>query len=427
MHVTTGETATIEESKKSSVLPKQFKLVFVLVTSLFFLWAIAHNLNDILIRQFQKALDLSRGEASFIQIAFYLAYFFAAIPAGIIMKKLGFKKAIVIGLLLYAVGAALFYPAAEVRNYSFFLLALFILASGIVFLETSGSGYITLIGDKKTSARRINFSQSFNGLGAVSAPLIGGMFIFSGIEYQPEQLAALSSEALENYRIAEAKQVQIPYLVISGILVCLAFAFMLVKFPQHTTTKTAKSDNSFTSMFKHKSFVAALVAQFFYVGAQIGMWSYFIDYIKELTPETPEKTAAYLLSVSLVLFMVGRFFGTYLMNKIEPRVLLARYALICITLVTVALFTSGYVAVFALIAVNFFMSIMFPTIYALGLEKLGDKAEVGSSLIIMTIISGAMIPPLMGFWADAVNVQSAYMIPLLCFAVVWISLKFGKE
>lgn len=427
MHVTTGETATIKGTERSSVMPKQFKLVFVLVTSLFFLWAIAHNLNDILIRQFQKALDLSRGEASFIQIAFYLAYFFAAIPAGIIMKKLGFKKAIIIGLLLYAVGAALFYPAAEVRNYSFFLLALFILASGIVFLETSGSGYITLVGDKETSARRINFSQSFNGLGAVSAPLIGGMFIFSGVEYQPEQLSALSAEALESYRITEAKQVQIPYLVISGILVCLAFAFMLVKFPQQANTELVKSDNSFASMFKHKSFVAALVAQFFYVGAQIGMWSYFIDYTKELTPETPEKTAAYLLSVSLMLFMVGRFFGTYLMNKIEPRALLARYALICITLVAVALFTSSYVAVFALISVNFFMSIMFPTIYALGLEKLGEKAEVGSSLIIMTIISGAMIPPLMGFWADAVNVQSAYFIPLICFAVVWVSIRFGKE
>ena len=427
MESTTTSMGSLKQQSSSRVLPKQFKLAFVLVTSLFFLWAIAHNMNDILIRQFQKALELSRGEASFIQIAFYLAYFFAAIPAGILMKKLGFKKTIVIGLLLYAVGAALFYPAAEVRSYGFFLVALFVLASGIVFLETSGSGYITLVGDPNTSARRINFSQSFNGLGSIAAPLIGGVFIFSGVEYQPEQLSALSPTALENYRIAEARQVQVPYVVISAILLCLALAIALVKFPPFVSPNTSESTTPFLAIFKHKSFVAAIIGQFFYVGAQIGMWSYFIDFTIELTPGTPEKTAAYLLSVSLFLFMIGRFFGTFLMKYIEPRVLLTSYALACIVLVVIAVFSSGELAILALAFVNFFMSIMFPTIYALGLEKVGDKAEIGSSLIIMTIISGAFIPPMMGFLADATSVQWAYIVPLICFMVVWVTIRFGKE
>lgn len=427
MQVTSTTSQPIEEQDKGRVIPKQFKLAFILVTSLFFLWAIAHNMNDILIRQFQKALDLSRGEASFIQISFYLAYFFAAIPAGIIMKKLGFKKAIIIGLTLYAVGAALFYPAAEVRSYGFFLVALFVLASGIVFLETSGSGYITLVGDPATSARRINFSQSFNGVGAIAAPLIGGVFIFSGVEYSPEQLTALSAEALESYRIAEAQQVQMPYVIISVILICLALTIALVKFPSLTFSKSKDSTTPFLTIFQHKSFVGALIGQFFYVGAQIGIWSYFIDFAIELTPETTEKMAAYYLSASLFTFMIGRFVGTYLMKFIAPRTLLARYALICISLVIIATVASGMVAVIALAITSFFMSIMFPTIYALGLEKIGDKAEIGSSLIIMTIISGAMVPPLMGFLADGFNVQWSYIVPLSCFILVWLSTHFGKE
>jgi len=422
-----SNTSTIKEITSHSVIPSQFKVAFVLVTSLFFLWAIAHNMNDILIRQFQKALDLSRGEASFIQISFYLAYFFAAIPAGILMKKLGFKKTIIIGLSLYALGAALFYPAAEVRSYGFFLAALFILASGIVFLETSGSGYITLVGDPATSARRINFSQSFNGVGAITAPLIGGLFIFSGVEYSPEQLAALSTEALNSYRIAEAQQVQMPYVIISVVLICLALAIAFTRFPSVNFTKSQASATPFLTIFQHKSFTGALVGQFFYVGAQIGIWSYFIDFAIELTPDTTEKMAAYYLSASLFTFMVGRFVGTYLMKFIEPRDLLARYAVICIALVIIATLASGMVAVISLAITSFFMSIMFPTIYALGLEKVGDKAEVGSSLIIMTIISGAMIPPLMGFLADAFNVQWSYLVPLACFLVVWLATHFGKE
>ena len=427
------------------VIPRQYLLAFILVTSLFFLWAIAHNLNDILIRQFQKALDLSRGEAGFIQVSFYLAYVVAAIPAGYTMKRLGFKPAILIGLLLYATGAALFYPAAEIRVYALFLLALFIIACGIVFLETSGSGYITLVGDPRTATQRINFSQSFNGVGGIAAPLIGGLFILSGVEYTPDQLAALSPEALESYRAHEARQVQTPYLSIAALVVVIAALVALTRFPPAARgalpgMSQAKAqgdapgrvqDNrprvSLSGLFRHRSFTWAIIAQFFYVGAQIGVWSYFIDFTKELSPATPEKSAAFYLSASLFSFMLGRFVGTALMNVVEPRRLLGAYALINVALVLVATSASGLVAVVALGATSFFMSIMFPTIYALGLARLGDQAEIGSSLIIMTIISGAIIPPLMGYLADAVDVQSAYILPLIAYALVFVSTIAGRE
>lgn len=423
------------------VIPRQYLLAFILVTSLFFLWAIAHNLNDILIRQFQKALDLSRGEAGFIQVSFYLAYVVAAIPAGYTMKRLGFKPAILIGLLLYATGAALFYPAAEIRVYAVFLLALFIIACGIVFLETSGSGYITLVGDPRTATQRINFSQSFNGVGGITAPLIGGLFILSGVEYTPDQLAALSPEALESYRAHEARQVQTPYLSIAALVVVIASLVALTRFPpaargsvqgmsQNGAQDRAQGNRprvSLSGLFRHRSFTWAIIAQFFYVGAQIGVWSYFIDFTKELSPATPEKSAAFYLSASLFSFMLGRFVGTALMNVFEPRRLLGVYALINVALVLVATSASGLVAVVALGATSFFMSIMFPTIYALGLARLGDQAEIGSSLIIMTIISGAIIPPLMGYLADAVDVQSAYILPLMAYAVVFVSTIAGRE
>lgn len=413
------------DQQASHVIPREYVRAFILVTSLFFMWAIAHNMNDILIRQFQKALELSRGQASFIQVSFYLAYAFAAIPAGYAMKKLGFKRAILTGLLLYALGAALFYPAAEVGSFSFFLVALFIIATGIVFLETSGSGYITLVGDPATAARRINFAQSFNGLGGFIAPVIGGVFIFSGIEHSADAIAALSPQALQEYRALEARQVQLPYLSLAGILLFVALLVALTRFPTAVTNANSANKPSLAGVFAHKSFVWAIVAQFFYVGAQIGVWSYFIDFTKELTPLTPEKTAAFYLSASLLSFMVGRFIGTFLMKYIAPRKLLGIYALINIGLVCVALMTNGMTAVIALGATSFFMSIMFPTIYALGLEHLGDKAEMGSSLIIMTIISGAIIPPMMGYLSDSYSVQWAYVVPLACYFMVWFSTRLG--
>ncbi|MBK6512260.1 MAG: MFS transporter [Haliea sp.] len=280
-------------------------------------------MNDILIRQFQKALDLSRGQASFIQVSFYLAYAVAAIPAGYAMKKLGFKRAILTGLLLYALGAALFYPAAEVG----------ITASSWLRCSASPSALCSWRRPAAATSRwwailprrrgALIFAQSFNGLGGFVAPLIGGVFIFSGIEHSPDAIAALSPQALQEYRALEARQVQLPYLALAGVLVLVALLVAVTRFPASGARASASGKPTLAGVFAHRSFVWAIVAQFFYVGAQIGVWSYFIDFTKELTPLTPEKTAAYYLSASLPRSWWGRFIGTYLMKFIAPRRLLA--------------------------------------------------------------------------------------------------------
>lgn len=409
--------------------PRQYRSAFVLVTSLFFLWAIAHSLNDILIRQFQKALSLSRGQAGFIQFAFYIAYAVAALPAGVVMKKLGFKIAILIGLGLFASGALLFYPAAQIREYGLFLGALFVIASGIVFLETAGSGYITLTAPAGNAARRINFSQSFNGVGAVLAPIIGGLFIFSGVEYTPTRLKALAPSALEAFRAHEALQVQGPYLGLAAVVLAVAGLILLTPFAPTSRTNGGKSNAGKTAaaLLSHRSFIWAVIGQFFYVGAQIGSWSYFIDFTRELSPQTAERTAAFLLSASLAAFMIGRFIGTFIMGFVAPRRLLIVYAGINMVLVGTAMMTSGLFAIIALASTSFFMSIMFPTNYALGLEGLGEHAEMGSSVIIMSIISGAFIPPAIGFLADGSSVQRAYIVALFCYAMVLLSAWAGDN
>ncbi len=399
--------------------PNKYLWPLILITSLFFLWALAHNLNDILIKQFQKALDLNRGQAGFIQFAFYLGYFIMAIPAGLIMKKFGYKKGIITGLLLYSTGALLFWPAAEIRLYGFFLFALFIIASGLTFLETAANPYVTKLGNPKFAERRLNFAQAFNGLGSVIAPAIGGYFIFSGNEFSVDQITAMDADTLLNFRASEAKAVQWPYFAIAMIV--LAIAFLIYKTPMPQIEEEERQTNKLFSknIFKHNHLVFAIATQFFYVGAQVGIWSYFIDYMIDVVPGTPEKTAAYYLSANLVAFMIGRFTGSFLMTYIKPNRLLAIYAVISMILVAISTLTSGMTSVYAIIGVSFFMSVMFPTIFALGIKDLGEDTKVGSSLIIMAIIGGAIFPLIMGYVGDQ-NIKTAFMIPLLCFMVVFI-------
>lgn len=406
-----------------SVRAGNYRLAFVLVTSLFFLWAVGHNLNDILIRQFQKALGLSRGQAGFVQSAFYIAYALTAIPAGLAMKRFGFKPAILIGLSLYAVGALMFLPAADLQRYELFLMALFVIASGIVFLEIAGSAYITLTAPKGKSVERINFAQSFNAVGGVVAPVIGGLFIFSGIEHSAEYLAQLSPSALDAYRAQEVQQVQGPYLGIAAAVTTVAVLIALTPFASSGRSRVAAAPpkKMFKALIGRRSFVTAVIAQFFYVGAQIGTWSYFVDFVKTVAPDRSEKAAAFFLSCSLFAFMVGRFAGTAMLRVITPTNLLIAYALINTVLVLLAVIASGPVAIIAMGATSFFMSIMFPTIYALGLENLGDEAELGSSIIIMSIISGAIIPPIVGHLSDSTSIRISYIFIALCYVMVGLA------
>ncbi len=396
-----------------------FRTGFILVTSLFFLWALANNFNDILIRQFQKALDLNRAQAGLIQFVFYVGYFVMALPAGLVMRRFGYRAGILTGLALYAIGALLFWPAAEVREYAAFLGALFVLASGAAFLETAANPYIVAFGDPARASQRLNLAQAFNGFGAVLAPTIGGLFIFSGVEHDAATLTTMPQAQLVAYRVAEARMVQVPYLLLAIIVVLVGVAIALVRLPAlDTKTDDSAHDGLFT-VLRAPGLWRAVVAQFFYVGAQVGIWSFFVDFVKDSLPATPERSAAYLLSLSLVLFMAGRFIGAALMHRLPATRLLFGCAVANIALCAVAMLSGGWVAVGALGLTSFFMSIMFPTIFALGVRDLGPRATIGSSLIIMAIIGGALVPPVMGLIAGAAGgLHVAMALPLICFAVV---------
>lgn len=406
----------------------KYLLPFILVTSLFFLWAFLHNINPILIPHLKKACMLTDTQSALIDSAVYLGYFLMALPAGWFMHKYGYKKGILFGLILYGIGSLLFLPAASARSYVFFLAALFIIASGATFLETVANPYITRLGSKETSEQRLNFAQSFNGVGAFLAPIIGGEFILSGIEHTPQELRQMSSQQLNAYLDFEAGAVSIPYLIIGVIVFIVAVLFFITRIPEIKEGNDDKKKSFSIKVFRHPHVAWAVVAQFFYVGAQVGVGSFFIRFSR-FVMDMPEKRAAlWWGSIAMVGFMLGRFTGTLFMKYIKPAKLLSIYSAISMVLLAVALFTKGSTAVYAVMAVPFFMSIMFPTIFALGIKGLGEETKIASSFIVMAIVGGAFIPLLMGYISDETgSMQNAYIVPLICFAVVmWFAWKGYK-
>ncbi len=387
----------------------------ILLTSLFFLWGFALHLNPILIPHLKKACQLSDVQSAFIDSASYIAYFLMAIPAGQFMKRFGYKGGIILGLLLFATGAFLFFPAAGTRSYVFFLTALFIIACGLAFLETAANPYITVLGDPKTATHRLNFAQSFNGLAATLAPLIGGMFILSGQSYTKEQEAAMPEAQLNSYLQNEANSVQVPFLVIGFVVLLVAIFIWKTRLPDLAEDEDVHVEQS---IFKEKNLMWGVLAQFFYVGGQVCVSSFFIRFSKRVAG-IEEKQAALFLSAALLGFMAGRFIGTFLMRFIAPAKLLAAYSIINMGLLALAVLSHGKVAMYALIGVEFFMSIMFPTIFSLSIHGLGAKTKEGSSLVIMAIAGGALFPVIMGRLSDATNIQTAYIVPAVCFIVVF--------
>ncbi|MES2826217.1 MAG: L-fucose:H+ symporter permease [Pseudomonadota bacterium] len=395
-------------------------LPLILIVSLFFLWGMANNLNDILLTQFKKIFALSDLKSGLVQSAFYTGYFVFAIPAALFVKRFGYKGAVVTGLLLYALGALLFYPAAAVREYNLFLAALFIIASGLAFLETSANPLILAMGDPATAERRLNFAQSFNPFGCISGILIGREFILSGREPTAAELAAMAPAALEQFYQTESQAVQGPYLVVCAIVFCWALLVLLVKFPKIATEATAGAGSwsDYKSLLGNGRFMFGVAAQFFYVGGQVCLWSFTIRYGQEAMPGTGEKVLANYLLAALVIFMVGRFVSTALMARIRPSVLMMIYALVNVILCGVAIVSPSYWGMLALVATSFFMSLMFPTIFALSIKGLGEQSKAGSSLVIMAIIGGAVLTALMGFISDLSSIHVALIVPLGCFVVI---------
>ncbi len=415
----------------------KYRLPFALVCSLFFLWGIANSLNGSLIRHFQFALDLQRWQAGIVDSAFYLGYFVMALPAGMFMRKFGYKKGILAGLLLYAAGAFLFYPAADLRVYAFFLFALFTIAAGLAFLETAANLYVTVLGDKKDAAWRINFAQSFNGISIILGPIIGSLFIFSKTEYTKELLATMTPEQIDAARIAEALSVQGPYLAVGVLVLAVAVLFALTKMPEvGREEELSEGTVRIGDLFKrYRHLTLGVLAQFANVGAQATLWGYFVDFKLDFAKNahldivktlyqladtmTPEQIAGFHASFALVLFMLGRFLGTYLMRKTEARIVLSWYSLAAVGLVILAFATGGLVGIVCIMLTYFCQSIMFPTIFALATKGLPPaERKLASSLVIMAIVGGAVLPPIAGALSLAGGMKLALVIPLICFGFV---------
>lgn len=381
---------------------RSYLVPFILVTSLFLLWGFAHGLLDVLNKHFQLAFTMTKAESGLVQFSTYIAYFLMAIPAGIFMKKYGYKKGIILGLLLFATGAFSFIPAALIHSSTPFLIALFIIACGLCILETAANPYSTVLGPKESAAQRINLSQSFNGLGWILGPLVGGTLIFG----TPEG----DSSALTK-----------PYILVGSIVLVIGILFFFTKLPEikEDDEKTPVTENiPDKSIWKHRHFVLAVIAQFAYCAAQTGIFSFFINYVTEQDPSIdPEKASRFLAFGGMTLFMVGRLSGSMLMKWTTPNKLLVLFSLIssvCMLLVILAL---GRISLYALYTTFFFMSIMFPTIFALGLSNMGTLTKKVSSYIVMGVAGGAFSPMLMGLIGEN-NMAVGFIVPFVAFIYI---------
>jgi FHS family L-fucose permease-like MFS transporter len=425
------EAALIPRGKSSHTLFPAGQLgPFILVTALFFLWGIPNNLNDVLIRQFMKSFAISRFQAGLVQSAFYMGYFLLAMPAALIMRKAGYKTGFVIGLFLFGTGCFLFWPAAVAGSYGFFLCALFVIASGLSFLETASNPFIAQLGDPDTSERRLNFSQAFNPLGAITGALVGTVFIFSGVELSSQAIAARQAQGLyDAYLRAETFRVIKPYLVIGAVALFWAVLILRTKFPaiQSEHENSAANHGHFKELFRYPHFLWAVVAQFLYVGAQVGTWSYFIQYVQEYAHQ-PEKIAGYFLTGTLAAFGVGRFVSAYLMRFIAPNRLMGTYSVANVLLVSIGVLLPGWAGLWCVFLTSFFMSLMFPTIFALGLKGLGPNTKIGGSLLVMAIIGGAVLTPLMGLVSElGRGIALAYCVPLVSYVYIALYSFFGSK
>src|ERR1051326_6562300 len=415
-------------SSSAPITERRYVVPLVLVTSLFFLWAIGVNINDILIQHFRKAFGLTDFQSSWIQAAFFGGYFLAALPAGWLMQRLGYKRGILIGLLVCATGAGLFIPAASIRVYGFFLFALFVMACGQSVLEVAANPYVTTLGPEQSSERRLNLAQSFNATGAVLVALLGSRFILSGIEHTPAEIGAMSAAQLTAYRVSEANMVKTPYLFISAVFLFVALLIFATKLPEIRETSQDHAHTSapkLASAFGFPHLIKGVLAQFFYVGAQVGVASFIIRFVEFTLPGTHEKSAAHFLQLHLVGFMIGRFSGSAIMKKVAAPRLLSVFAAGSLLSLLVVLFTTGSAPAWAIVLIGFFHSIMFPTIFALSIKSLGPYTKLGSSLLVMSIIGGAACPAIMGRISDAWNIQHAFIVPLVCHAYVFYFAMWG--
>ena len=394
---------TIKSKLLKTADGRSYLFPFILVTSLFFFWGFAHGLLDVLNKHFQEILHVSRAESGLVQFSVYGGYFLAALPAGYFMNRFGYKKGIILGLLLYSFGAFLFLPAVMIQSFWPFLAALLIIAFGLAFLETAANPYISVLGPGESAGRRLNLSQSFNGLGWIFGPLVGGLIIFGMKSDDGNKFTTISW----------------PYIAVGFTVFLVALVFMRTDLPEiREENDNPPEANTYRELLKYRHFILAVVAQFFYVAAQTGINSFFINYVTESVRISNTSAALILSFGGMGLFWAGRVSGSFMMKTFDPRKLLTTYAAICIFLMIIVVMGLQMFSVVALFITYFFMSIMFPTIFVLGLKGLGPLTKKASSFVVMAIVGGALCPMLMGYIADHWSMQWGFLVPLVCFGVV---------
>lgn len=392
---------------------KSYLVPFILITSLFLLWGFAHGLLDVLNKHFQGVFTMTKAESGLVQFSTYIAYFLMALPAGAFMKRYGYRKGIIMGLLLFAIGAFGFIPAAFLHSATPFLIALFVIACGLCILETAANPYSTILGPSASAAQRLNLSQSFNGLGWILGPLVGGLLIFG---------------ASEGDSMALTK----PYILVGGIVLFVALLFFFTKLPEIKPEEEEEvtaivEEKPAASLWKRRQFVRSVVAQFCYCAAQTGIFGFFINYVTEMDPGISNLRASRILAFGgMALFMIGRLSGSFTMKWLAPGRLLTWYSLLSAVCMALVVASVGTLSLYALYLSFFFMSIMFPTIFALGLEGMGVYTKKASSYIVMGVAGGAFSPMLMGYIGEE-NMALGFIVPLIAFLyILYFAIKCNR-
>lgn len=417
MSSVTGNTDMINSSNQKNYLPE-----LTILTSLFFMWGFLTCLNDILIPHLQNVFELNYFQSMLVQFTFFLAYFIVSLPSGWLVEKVGYKKGIVIGLLTAGIGTLIFYPAAALRSYPVFLFAFFVLASGITLLQVAANPYVTILGKPETASSRLNLTQAFNSLGTTVAPYFGSLLILSNAVKTAEELAKLSPEELEAYRAAEAAAVQYPYLGLAAVLFIMAGIFALLKLPQveASTVQTTENngisyDELHKSAWGYKHLVLGAIGIFVYVGAEVSIGSFLVKYFVHLDPNMLEVEAGKMVSFYWGGAMVGRFIGSAVQRKIKPGTVLGFNAIMASLLVITSMMNDGKIAMWSILLVGLFNSIMFPTIFSLAIRGLGKHTGQASGILCMAIVGGAIVPVLQGLLADNIGIHHAFILPVLCY------------
>ncbi len=395
---------------------------FILITSLFLVWGLANNMTDTLLAAFKRIMSMTDFQTSWIQIAFYGSYFCLAIPAALYIKRFSYKSGVLLGLGLFIAGSMLFYPASNTMVYGHFLTALFILAGGLAILETTANPYIIAMGPEETATRRLNLAQSFNPIGSIIGIILGKIYILSHLNSaSEEERNNMSAEVLDQIQSEELNAVMGPYVAVAVLLILLWIVIYIVKMPKASdASQDLKVGNTIKRLVKNKKYLLGIVAQFFYVGAQIGVWSFTIRYVMQELQLDEQNASNYYLA-SLVLFMASRFVCTWLMQYIKPTKLLVGLSILALMATACVIYFGGYIGVYSLVLISGCMSLMYPTIYGLAIYGLGSDTKIASSGLVMAILGGAVLTPIQGLVSDATqSINYAFYIPFISFVIILI-------